>query len=202
MSNDRNNLQRIGDQSRETSETQVRVKINLDGTGVSEVDTPAYFLNHMLKLFAHHSGFDLNIYARGDTEIDDHHLVEDVALVLGRAFNEALGDKKGINRYADLHLPMDEALVLVAVDLSGRPHLSYGLEFPSEKVGNFEVVLFKEFYKSFVNEAKITLHLKQLAGEDPHHIAEASFKGLGQGLKKAVAISGDGDAVPSTKGSL
>ncbi|ACB85567.1 imidazoleglycerol-phosphate dehydratase HisB [Natranaerobius thermophilus] len=193
---------RVATVERKTSETEIQLSVNLDGQANFSIDTPVYFLNHMLELFSYHSGFDLEIEASGDTEIDNHHIVEDIALVLGEAFRKAIGDKGGINRYANIHLPMDETLILVVVDISGRPHLSYGLEFQNERVGQFETALFREFFKSFVNESKITLHLRQLSGTDPHHIAEATFKGLARSLREAVRISGDTAKIPSSKGKL
>ncbi len=187
--------------TRETGETKVKTNLNLDGKGNASIQVEPGFFRHMLELFAYHSGFDLTIEAVGDVEVDDHHLVEDVGITLGQAFQKALGDKKGVNRFADLHLPMDEALILVAVDLSGRPYLGYQVDFLTQRVGALDLQLIEEFIKSFVNESKITLHVRKIAGHDSHHIAEAVFKGLGRGLKKAVARQGE-QRIPSTKGRL
>ncbi|OWZ83776.1 imidazoleglycerol-phosphate dehydratase HisB [Natranaerobius trueperi] len=198
-----NEINRIGRACRMTSETNVEVKVNLDGEKQnSNIDTSSGFFNHMLKLFAYHAGFNLEVLGSGDTEIDDHHLVEDVGLVMGQAFKKALGDKSGINRYADIHLPMDEALVLVVTDISGRPHLTYDVYFQTERVGSFELPLIEEFLKSFVNEAKITLHVRKILGKDSHHIAEAIFKGLGRCLNDATTFNGEKYVIPSTKGTL
>ena len=189
--------------NRKTNETNISLSINLDGSGVSKVDTGCGFLDHCLTLFAHHSGFDLEIKCTGDTYVDDHHTCEDIAICLGDAFKNALGEMRGINRYGDVILPMDEALILSAVDISGRAHLSYSLDIPSQKVGTFDTELTKEFYLAFVRKAAITLHIKQLAGENSHHIIEGSFKAFARALKKAVTIdTAKADEIPSTKGVL
>lgn len=189
--------------NRKTNETDISLSINLDGSGVSKVDTGCGFLDHCLTLFAHHSGFDLEIKCTGDTYVDDHHTCEDIAICLGDAFKNALGEMRGINRYGDVILPMDEALILSAVDISGRAHLSYSLDIPSQKVGTFDTELTKEFYLAFVRKAAITLHIKQLAGENSHHIIEGSFKAFARALKKAVTIdTAKADEIPSTKGVL
>ena len=189
--------------NRKTNETDISLSINLDGSGISKIDTGCGFLDHCLTLFSHHGGFDLEIKCTGDTYVDDHHTCEDIAICLGEAFKNALGEMRGINRYGDIILPMDEALILSAVDISGRAHLSYGLDIPSQKVGTFDTELTKEFYLAFVRKAAITLHIKQLAGENSHHIIEGSFKAFARALKKAVTIDGaKADEIPSTKGVL
>lgn len=189
--------------NRKTNETDISLSINLDGSGISKIDTGCGFLDHCLTLFSHHSGFDLEIKCTGDTFVDDHHTCEDIAICLGEAFKAAIGEMRGINRYGDILLPMDEALILSAVDISGRAHLSYGLDIPSQKVGTFDTELTKEFYLAFVRKAAITLHIKQLAGENSHHIIEGSFKAFARALKKAVTVDGaKADEIPSTKGVL
>lgn len=188
---------------RKTAETEVCVSIDLDGNGSGDIDTGVGFLDHMLTLLAKHGGFDLSVSCKGDTHIDDHHSTEDIGICLGRAFAAALDDKKGINRYGHALLPMDEALILVAVDLSGRDTLRYGLDIPTEKVGNFDTELVEEFLLAFVRNAGVTLHVKQLDGTNSHHIIEGAFKGLGRALRMAVAIDPDhAEDVPSTKGVL
>ena len=194
---------RTSDISRVTAETDIRLSLDLDGRGASDVDTGVGFLDHMLTLFARHARFDLYVKAKGDVYVDDHHTVEDVGIVLGQAFAEAVGDKKGICRYGDCVLPMDEALILCAVDISGRDHLGYSLEIPTEKVGTFDTELTEEFWLSFVRNARITLHLKQLDGRNSHHIIEGAFKAAARALRQAVSIdSAYADEVPSTKGLL
>ena len=189
--------------NRKTNETDISLSINLDGSGTSKIDTGCGFLDHCLTLFSHHSGFDLEIKCTGDTFVDDHHTCEDIGICLGDAFKNALGEMRGINRYGDIILPMDEALILSAVDISGRAHLSYGLDIPSQKVGTFDTELTKEFYLAFVRKAALTLHIKQLAGENSHHIIEGSFKAFARALKKAATIDGaKADEIPSTKGVL
>ena len=189
--------------SRKTKETDIQLFLNLDGTGKAEIDTGVGFLNHMLELLAFHSGFDLTVRCKGDTWVDDHHSVEDIGIALGQALAEALGDKKGINRYGNFLLPMDEALVLAAIDLSGRDTLGYQVQLPTEKVGSFDTELVKEFMLGFVRNAKACLHFHQLAGENTHHIIEAMFKGLGRALKQAVAIDpARVGETPSSKGIL
>ena len=189
--------------SRKTKETDIQLFLNLDGTGKAEIDTGVGFLNHMLELLAFHSRFDLTVRCKGDTWVDDHHPVEDIGIALGQALAEALGDKKGINRYGNFLLPMDEALVLVAIDLSGRDTLGYQVQLPTEKVGSFDTELVKEFMLGFVRNAKACLHFHQLAGENTHHIIEAMFKGLGRALRQAVAIDPQrAGETPSSKGVI
>ncbi|MBQ4510437.1 MAG: imidazoleglycerol-phosphate dehydratase HisB [Clostridia bacterium] len=188
---------------RKTNETDIELSINLDGSGVSNIDTGCGFLNHMLTLFARHARFDLNVKCVGDTDVDYHHTVEDIAIVLGKAFAQALGDKKGIYRYGDIILPMDEALILCAIDISGRGESYYDLKIPAYKVGDFDTELTEEFLRAFARDAGITLHTKQLAGSNSHHIIEGAFKALARALNKAVAIDENyKNEVPSTKGVL
>lgn len=188
---------------RNTAETKIRLKLNLDGTGKSEIDTGIGFLDHMLTLFAKHGRFDLSVYCDGDTKVDDHHSTEDIGICLGLAFKEALGDKKGICRYGDTILPMDEALILSAVDISGRSFLGYGLEIPTQKVGTFDTELVEEFMIAFTANAGLDLHLRQLSGKNSHHIIEGAFKSAARSLRKAVSIDPDmADEIPSTKGLL
>ena len=188
---------------RTTKETDIRLSLNLDGTGKAEIETGVGFLNHMLELLAFHSGFDLTVHCKGDTWVDDHHSVEDIGIALGQALTEALGDKKGITRYGNFLLPMDEALVLVAIDLSGRDTLGYQVQLPTEKVGAFDTELVKEYMLGFVRNAKACLHFHQLAGENTHHIIEAMFKGLGRALRQAVDIDPKrAGETPSSKGLL
>ena len=191
---------RTAEVTRKTAETDIRLKLNLDGSGVRSIDTGCGFLNHMLELFTAHGGFDLELKCTGDLHVDAHHTVEDVAISLGRAFDMALGDRRGIHRYGDIALPMDEALVLCALDISGRACLGYALEIPTEKVGEFDTELVREFMEALCRSMGLTLHLRQLAGLNSHHIIEAAFKGLGRALRQAVAV--DGEAIPSTKGTL
>lgn len=189
--------------SRKTAETDICLKLSLDGKGESTVDTGCGFLNHMLTLFARHGGFDLQVRCIGDTEVDYHHTAEDIGIVLGSAFKEALGDMKGITRYGDIILPMDEALILAAVDISGRGYLGYNLDVPTEKVGDFDTELIKEFFLGFVRNSNITLHIKKLDGENSHHIIEGAFKAFGRVMNKATAIDEKNrDRIPSTKGVL
>jgi imidazoleglycerol-phosphate dehydratase len=187
---------------RSTSETDVRLTLDLDGRGTAEVATGIGFLDHMLELFAHHGGFDLELAARGDLEVDGHHTVEDIGLVLGQALREALGEKRGIARYGWILLPMDESLVLVSLDLSGRPFFAHDLRLAGARVGDFEAELAPHFLRSLATEAGLTLHVRLLAGSDTHHIVEAVFKGVARALAQAVAVVGDERAVPSTKGIL
>ena len=187
--------------SRKTAETDIILSLNLDGTGKSSIDTGCGFLNHMLTLFAAHSKFDLTVKCAGDTDVDDHHSVEDIGICLGQAFQNALGDKRGITRYGSFLLPMDEALILTAVDISGRSCLCYGLEIPTEKIGSFDTELVEEFLLAFVRNCPMSLHVKQLAGKNSHHIVEGAFKSLGRSLKAAVALDGSNE-IPSTKGVL
>ena len=188
---------------RTTAETDIRLSLNLDGSGKCEIQTGCGFLDHMLTLFARHGRFDLTVNCKGDTYVDDHHTVEDIGIALGRAFSRALGDKKGIFRYGDTTLPMDESLILTAVDMSGRSYLGYALEIPTEKVGTFDTELVEEFFLAFVRNAQCTLHLRQLAGSNSHHIIEGAFKSAARSLRAAVAIDPDfADEIPSTKGVL
>lgn len=188
---------------RKTNETDIKLTLNLDGKGKSSVGTICGFLDHMLNLFASHSGFDLDVMCIGDTIVDYHHTVEDVGICLGQAFKEALGDKKGISRYGDTTLPMDETLILTAVDISGRSYLAYDLDIPTEKVGDFDTELVEEFFLAFVRNADITLHIKQLSGKNSHHIIEGAFKSFARTLSKAVAEDKKaGGRVPSTKGVI
>ena len=194
---------RYAELSRKTAETDIALTLNLDGTGKNEISTGCGFLDHMLMLFAKHGRFDLVLTCRGDTNVDDHHTAEDIGIVLGEAFRQALGDKRGIVRYGDITLPMDEALILCAVDLSGRGVLGYALDIPTEKVGTFDTELVKEFWLAFVRSAAATLHLRQLAGENSHHIIEGAFKAAGRALKQAVAVDpASANEIPSTKGVL
>ena len=194
---------RMADITRRTAETDITLKLNLDGTGACDIDTGVGFLDHMLTLFAAHGKFDLAVKCEGDTEVDDHHTVEDVGICLGQAFAIALGDKRGICRYGQTILPMDEALILTAADLSGRAYLGYALEIPTEKVGTFDTELVKEFFLAFVRCAAVTLHIRQMAGENSHHIIEGTFKSVARTLRAAVAVDEKcRDAIPSTKGVL
>lgn len=194
---------RVFEIKRKTAETDIELKLSLDGTGVGEIDTGCGFLNHMLTLFTKHSRYDLKVKCVGDTEVDYHHTVEDVAICLGKAFFETLGDKKGIFRYGDKIIPMDEALIMCAVDISGRDYLGYALDIPSYRVGDFDTELCEEFFKAFVREAKITLHVRQLAGTNSHHIIEGAFKAVGRALSAATAKDEKyKDEIPSTKGVL
>ena len=189
--------------NRETAETQINLVIDLDGAGTAEINSGCGFLDHMLTLFAKHGRFDITLTCNGDTYVDDHHTVEDIGIALGKAFNEALADKKGINRYGNMILPMDEALIMSAVDLSGRGLLNYGLTVPTEKVGTFDTELVEEFWLGFVRNAECTLHIKQLDGTNSHHIIEGAFKSVARSLKAAVEIDRDfADEIPSTKGVL
>lgn len=194
---------RTAEINRKTKETDIKLKLNLDGSGVANVDSGCGFLDHMLILFAKHGRFDIDLLCKGDTEVDDHHTVEDIGIALGEAFCKALGDKKGIIRYGNMILPMDEALILSAVDLSGRGMLEYDLKIPSQKVGTFDTELCLEFWFAFTRNANCTLHIKQLAGQNSHHIIEGAFKSVAKSLKTAVKIDADfADEVPSTKGVL
>jgi imidazoleglycerol-phosphate dehydratase len=199
--------------NRKTNETNVEVKLNLDGdSSKSDIDTKIGFLNHMLQLFSVHSGFELTVDGVGDIDVDFHHTVEDIGIALGRAFDIAIGDKRGIARYGDIILPMDEALILCAIDISGRALLNYDVEIPAAKVfdgedvatiksvGIFDTELVEEFFTAFVREAKITLHIKKLYGKNTHHIIEGVFKAFGRALKKAVTI--ESDKIPSSKGVI
>ena len=189
--------------SRKTAETDIELTLNLDGTGESDISSGVGFLDHMLTLFARHGRFDLTLSCVGDTGVDDHHSVEDIGICLGRALNEALGDKRGICRYGDTTLPMDEALILTAIDLSGRSVLCFDLDVPTQKVGSFDTELVEEFFIALCREAGVTLHLRQLAGRNSHHIIEGCFKAFARALARAAAIDGkNAGRVPSTKGML
>ena len=188
---------------RKTAETDIQLTLNLDGKGASTVATGCGFLDHMLTLFASHGKFDLSVTCKGDTWVDDHHTVEDVGICLGKAFAEALGEKRGIARYGNFILPMDEALILSAVDISGRSCLGYQLEIPTQKIGAFDTELVEEFFLGFVRSCPMSLHIRKLAGTNSHHIAEGAFKSVARSLKAAVAVDpADPDAIPSTKGVL
>ncbi len=186
---------------RKTAETDITLSLNLDGSGKSSIDTGCGFLNHMLTLFAAHGRFDLTVKCMGDTEVDDHHSVEDIGICLGQAFQQALADKRGITRYGSFLLPMDEALILSAVDISGRSCLCFDLQIPTEKIGTFDTELVEEFFLAFARNCPMSLHLRQLAGRNAHHIVEGAFKSVARSLKAAVALDGS-DAIPSTKGVL
>ena len=192
---------RIAKIQRKTAETDVVLAINLDGTGNSEINSGCGFLDHMLTLFAAHGNFDLILTCKGDTQVDDHHTVEDIAICLGDAVAEALGEKRGIARYGSMILPMDEALILTAVDLSGRSYLGYEVDIPAAKVGTFDTELCEEFWAAFVRRAACSLHIRQMAGKNSHHIIEGIFKSAARSLRAAVATDGS-DTVPSTKGVL
>ena len=194
---------RIGEISRKTAETAVRLRLDLDGTGAGRIDTGCGFLDHMLTLFAKHGRFDLDVQCKGDTHVDDHHTVEDVGICLGDAFAQALGDKRGVVRYGSMLLPMDEALILTAVDLSGRGMLCYDLHIPAQKVGTFDTELAEEFFIALARRGDMTLHIRQLAGGNSHHIIEGAFKSLARSLGAAAAIDPRfSQEIPSTKGVL
>ncbi len=194
---------RKGAVERKTKETSIEVELDLDGAGVSDISTGVGFFDHMLDQLARHSLIDMTIRAEGDRHIDDHHTVEDVGIALGQALNRALGDKKGLARYADCLLPMDETLTRVAIDVSGRPFLVFRTEFPTEKIGEFDTQLVREFFQAFAGNGGLTLHVETLYGTNSHHIAESCFKGVARALKSAVAIDPrQAGAVPSTKGAL
>lgn len=194
---------RTSEISRTTAETDIKLSIDLDGRGNSDIDTGVGFLDHMLTLLARHGRMDISVSAHGDTYVDDHHTVEDIGIALGQAFAEALGDKRGIRRYGDCTLPMDEALILSAIDISGRSYLGYGLEIPTEKVGTFDTELVEEFWLGFVRNAGVTLHIRQLAGTNSHHIIEGAFKSVARSLRQAVSIEKEySNEIPSTKGLL
>ena len=189
--------------SRKTAETDIALSLNLDGSGQNDIDTGCGFLNHMLVLFARHSRFDLSVRCAGDTFVDDHHTVEDIGICLGEAFCQAVGDMRGVTRYASTILPMDEALILTAVDLSGRSFLAFDLTVPAQKVGTFDTELEREFFEAFTRRAGLTLHIRQLAGLNSHHIIEGCFKSFARTLRAAVAIDeACRDEIPSSKGVL
>jgi imidazoleglycerol-phosphate dehydratase len=188
---------------RNTEETKIELTLNLDGKGESKIDTGCGFFDHMLTLFSKHSKIDLDVTCKGDVNVDYHHTVEDIGIVLGKALLEALGNKKGINRYADTILPMDESLILTAIDISGRSYLGFDVTFPSEKIGDFDTELVEEFFMALTRCAEITLHIKKMAGENSHHIAEGIFKSFARSLREAVALDENfKDQLPSTKGVL
>ena len=188
---------------RKTGETDVRIELELDGKGTCEIDTGIGFLDHMLELFARHGRFGLRVSCKGDTRVDDHHSAEDIGIALGQAFDRALGDRKGIVRYGQTILPMDESLILSAVDLSGRGLLAYGLQIPTEKVGTFDTELTEEFFRALALNARCTLHIRQLDGRNSHHIIEGAFKSVARSLRAAVKVDPEcAEEIPSTKGVL
>lgn len=188
---------------RKTAETDIQLDLNIDGSGKSEISTGVGFLDHMLTLFSRHGRFDLNLVCKGDVDVDDHHSVEDIGICLGKAFAEAAGDMRGIKRYGSMILPMDETLILCAVDISGRSYLNFGLDIPAEKVGTFDTELAEEFFRAFVRNFPITLHIKQLEGKNSHHIIEGTFKAFGRAMKNAIEKDIKyADEIPSTKGVL
>lgn len=188
---------------RKTSETQIKLSLDIDGSGTSEISSGIGFLDHMLTLFAKHSGFNLEVSCTGDTYVDDHHSCEDIGIVLGSALREALGDKRGISRYGDIILPMDEALILCACDVSGRSCLVFDADFPTEKIGSFDTELVQEFFEAFTRSSGITLHIRKLSGANSHHIAEGIFKAFASCLAKACGIDEKRkDEIPSTKGVI
>jgi imidazoleglycerol-phosphate dehydratase len=194
---------REGKITRSTKETEIAVGVNLDGSGRAEIATGIGFLDHMLDLLARHARIDLAVKAKGDLHIDQHHTTEDVGIVLGQAVKKALGDMRGITRYADVHVPMDETLTRVAIDISGRPVLVFRVEFPRDKIGEFDVDLVREFFQAFTTNAGVTLHVETLYGDNSHHVAESCFKGLARALRAAVALDPTAkNEIPSTKGSL
>ena len=194
---------RKGDIKRKTAETDITLSLELDGTGKSNIDTGCGFLDHMLTLFASHGRFDLSVYCNGDVAVDYHHSVEDIGICLGLAFSDAIGNCKGIKRYGNMMLPMDESLVLCALDVSGRAYLNYDLDIKVDKIGSFDTELIEEFVLAFVRNANITLHVKQLDGKNAHHIAEAAFKAFARALRQAVEIDEKAqNEIPSTKGVL
>lgn len=194
---------RKGEIKRKTAETDIELSLTLDGSGKSAVATGCGFLDHMLTLFASHGRFDLNVSCKGDTNVDFHHSVEDVGICLGKAFSDAIGDCKGIKRYGNMILPMDESLVLCALDVSGRAYLNYDVSIAAEKIGDFDTELIEEFFYAFVRNSGVTLHIKRLDGRNAHHIAEAAFKAFARALRQAVEIDMQSkDEIPSTKGVL
>ena len=189
--------------ARKTGETDIRIFLDLDGKGTCDIDTGVGFLDHMLELFGRHGRFDLQVHCKGDTRVDDHHSVEDIGIALGQAVDQALGDRKGIVRYGQMILPMDESLILTAVDLSGRGLLGYDLRIPTEKVGTFDTELTEEFFRAFAHNARCTLHIRQLAGSNSHHIIEGAFKSTARSLRAAVRLDPEcAGEIPSTKGVL
>ena len=196
-------MQRCATISRTTNETDITLVLNIDGTGKTQLDTGVPFFDHMLDAFARHGLFDITVTAQGDLEVDAHHTVEDVGIVLGQAFVQALGDKRGINRFGSQVIPMDEALLLAAVDVSGRGQLHYEMDVPFGLLGTFDTTLAKEFFIAFASNAQVTLHVKELAGENPHHVIEAAFKAVGRALCEALTLNSRlAGSLPSTKGVL
>ena len=195
-------MSRTAEVSRKTGETDIQIKLDLDGSGVCDIDTGVPFFDHMLNAFGRHGQFDLTVHAVGDVEVDAHHTVEDTGIVLGEAFCQALGDKAGITRFADSTIPMDETLVMVAVDISGRGQAYCDLSLPTERVGSFDTELAVEFFYAFARDAKLTLHVRELAGENSHHIIEAAFKATGRAMRFACEMDPRVKGVPSTKGTL
>lgn len=193
---------RTGEVKRDTSETQIRVRVDLDGTGKAKIDTGIPFLDHMLDALSRHSQIDLDVHARGDTHVDDHHTVEDVGIALGQCIDSALGTKAGIGRFGHAVVPLDEALVAVTVDLSGRPFLTYNVKLRHQRVGNFDVELVHDFMLALMNAAKMNLHINKEYGRNPHHVIEAAFKALARALRTAVALDPRIKGIPSTKGTL
>lgn len=193
-------MKRLSQISRKTNETNINLKINLDGNGTSVVKTEVGFLNHMISLLAFHSNIDIELDSKGDIEVCDHHLIEDIGIALGRSINEALGDKKGIKRYGTFFLPMDESLVMVSLDISGRSYLHFEAGFKRESIGNFSTEMVKEFFRVVAFNAGITLHIKVLYGENDHHKIEGIFKCVGRALKEAINI--EGNIIPSSKGII
>jgi imidazoleglycerol-phosphate dehydratase len=193
---------RTAEVKRDTKETQIRVKLNLDGSGAGQLDTGVPFLDHMLDQVARHGVFDLEISAKGDLHIDAHHTVEDIGITLGQAFAQALGDKQGIRRYGHAYVPLDEALSRVVIDVSGRPGLEFKIDFVRARIGEFDVDLVHEFFQGFINHAQVTLHIDNLKGDNAHHQAETAFKAFGRALRMATELDPRIKGVPSTKGSL
>lgn len=195
-------MSRTAEVSRKTGETDIQIKLDLDGSGVCDIDTGVPFFDHMLNAFGRHGQFDLTVHAVGDVEVDAHHTVEDTGIVLGEAFCQALGDKAGITRFADSTIPMDETLVMAAVDISGRGQAYCDLPVPTERVGAFDTELAVEFFYAFARDAKLTLHVRELVGENSHHIIEAAFKAVGRAMRFACEMDPRVKGVPSTKGTL
>ncbi|MGN8940186.1 imidazoleglycerol-phosphate dehydratase HisB [Collinsella bouchesdurhonensis] len=195
-------MSRTVEVARKTGETDIQIKLDLDGSGVCDIDTGVPFFDHMLNAFGRHGQFDLTVHAAGDVEVDAHHTVEDTGIVLGEAFCQALGDKAGITRFADSTIPMDETLVMAAVDISGRGQAYCDLPLPTERVGSFDTELAVEFFYAFARDAQLTLHVRELAGENSHHIIEAAFKATGRAMRFACEMDPRVKGVPSTKGTL
>jgi len=196
------NIKRIAQIERSTKETSIKLSLDLDGSGKSDLNSSIAFLDHMLEQISRHGLIDLSVYAKGDREIDDHHTVEDIGICLGEALREAVGDKSGIVRYGHAYVPLDEALSRVVLDFSGRPGLEYNIDFPKETVGGFDIDLFKEFFQAVSNHGRITIHIDNLRGGNNHHIIETVFKAFGRALRMALALDARQTGIPSTKGSL